>query len=196
MAFPLSTSISQPLSMMNQKEPAVLRKERPVPNSVTSEAYSSGSRRRRTPKRRIVDLSTPDASPIKPKNGNAVSSNPDAMVSEEHTSAAAAGSDSGYGVSPENPSLSVNIGKVQPVAQQEPRPQPQRSSSQPEPPRLHTLVDISSLPQLHPVQPPFEQTSPIKISPSDNQDWRISGEMYRKRLKRCEMKLATAGSVF
>lgn len=165
------------------KEPAVLRKERPVPTSVTSEVYSSGSRRRRTPKRRIVDLSTPDTSPVKPKNVGVVSSNSDAMVSAENTSTAAAGSDSGYGVSPENPSLPLNIDKIQPVPQQEPCLQPQRSSSQPEAPRLHTLADISSIPQLHPVQPPFEQTSPIKISPSESQDWRISGEMYRKKIE-------------
>lgn len=50
-----------------QREPAVLRKERPVPSATTSEINTSSSgRRRRTPKRRIVDLSTSETSPHKP----------------------------------------------------------------------------------------------------------------------------------
>jgi len=40
------------------KENAVLRKDRPIPKAVMSEVNTSSSRRRKTPKRRIVDLAT------------------------------------------------------------------------------------------------------------------------------------------
>jgi hypothetical protein len=40
------------------KEPAVLRKDRPLPKTASSEVNTSSSRRRRAPKRRIVDLAT------------------------------------------------------------------------------------------------------------------------------------------
>ncbi|KAJ4292295.1 hypothetical protein N0V88_005927 [Collariella sp. IMI 366227] len=40
------------------KEPAVLRKERPIPKAASSEVNTSSTRRRRAPKRRIVDLAT------------------------------------------------------------------------------------------------------------------------------------------
>lgn len=43
------------------KEPGLLRKERPVPKTVTSEVNTSSARRRKTPKRRIVDLATGEA---------------------------------------------------------------------------------------------------------------------------------------
>jgi hypothetical protein len=166
------------------REPAVLRKERPVPTS--SEIYATGSRRRRTPKRRIVDLSTSDTSPVKVKNGDLVSSNPDVQVSAEHNTASTAGSDSGYGVSPENPPLPVGADKIQPEPrlgrEADLRPQPERSSNEPKAPRLSTLAD-KSIPQLLPVESLFQQTSPIKVSPPDNQDWSISGEMYRKKIE-------------
>lgn len=42
------------------REPAVLRKERPIPKATTSEIHNSSSRRKRAPKRRIVDLSSTD----------------------------------------------------------------------------------------------------------------------------------------
>lgn len=44
-------------------EPAVLRKERPVPKATTSEVHTSSTRRKRAPKRRIVDLSTTSLPP-------------------------------------------------------------------------------------------------------------------------------------
>lgn len=47
------------------KEPAVLRKERPQPKTASSEVNTNSTRRRRTPKRRIVDLATND-SPLPP----------------------------------------------------------------------------------------------------------------------------------
>jgi hypothetical protein len=43
------------------KEPAVLRKDRPLPKTVSSEVNTTSARRRRAPKRRIVDLATNDS---------------------------------------------------------------------------------------------------------------------------------------
>jgi hypothetical protein len=45
------------------REPAVLRKERPAPRAVSSEVHTSSTRRRRAPRRRIVDLATNEARP-------------------------------------------------------------------------------------------------------------------------------------
>ncbi|KEY70240.1 hypothetical protein S7711_04349 [Stachybotrys chartarum IBT 7711] len=45
------------------KEPTVLLKERPLPKTVTSEVNTNSSRRRKAPKRRIVDLATGDTAP-------------------------------------------------------------------------------------------------------------------------------------
>ncbi|KAM3453469.1 hypothetical protein MY3296_003700 [Beauveria thailandica] len=58
-----AVEISKPAVIQGPREHAVLRKERPVAKTVTSEA-SSSSRRRKTPKRRIVDLATRDGSPL------------------------------------------------------------------------------------------------------------------------------------
>jgi hypothetical protein len=45
------------------REPAVLQKERPAPKTVTSEVNTSATRRRKSSKRRIVDLATGDTPP-------------------------------------------------------------------------------------------------------------------------------------
>jgi hypothetical protein len=45
------------------KEPAVLRKERPVPKAIMSEVNTASLRRKKTPKRRIVDLATGETPP-------------------------------------------------------------------------------------------------------------------------------------
>jgi hypothetical protein len=153
-------------------EPAVLRKERPVSTSVTSETYSSSSRRRRTPKRRIVDLSTADISPIKPRPGVTFSRDPDIMISAEHVKDTGAGSDSGYGVSPELSTAPINAENIL----SEPRVEPRRASSQPEVPRLNTLLDTSTIPQL----PPIEG---LRLSSPEIQDWSMSGEIYRKKIE-------------
>lgn len=56
-----AVDVSKPAIIYDmQREPAVLRKERPAARAATSETSSSGSRRRRVPRRRIVDLATND----------------------------------------------------------------------------------------------------------------------------------------
>lgn len=56
-----AVDVSKPVVVSDKlKEPAVLRKERPSPQAVASDLNTHTSRRRRTPKRRIVDLATND----------------------------------------------------------------------------------------------------------------------------------------
>jgi hypothetical protein len=111
-------------------------------------------------------------SPIKSRPGVTFSQDPDVMISAEHVKDTGAGSDSGYGVSPElssTPIIAENIPS-------ESRAEPRRSLSQPEVPRLNTLLDTSTIPQL----PPIEG---LKLSSSQIQDWSMSGEIYRKKIE-------------
>jgi len=142
-----------------QREPAVLRKERPKPTHTTSEIHTSSSgRRRRTPKRRIVDLSTSETSPSKP----AVK-----FTAEEAT--VTAGSDSGYGVSPD-PSPQTVPSYVP--------PEPRKSQSSTDIPR----IDTSVVPQLPPIES-LSYEGPLIKPQTDLQDWKISGEIYKKKLE-------------
>jgi len=145
------------------RDPSVLRKERPHPSTTTSEIYTSASRRRRTPKRRIVDLSTSDSSSIKQK--------PAPTFSAEEATSAAAGSDSGYGVSPETkPSDALSL-------YTSPRLQP--TSSQAEGlPRL----DTSTTPQLRPAETTFDPST-LTLPNLETQDWSVSGEIYRRKIE-------------
>ena len=56
-----TVDMSKPTIVYGTKE-GVLRKERPTPKAVMSEVSTSSTRRRKTPKRRIVDLATGDMS--------------------------------------------------------------------------------------------------------------------------------------
>ncbi|KAF6834279.1 leucine Rich Repeat domain-containing protein [Colletotrichum musicola] len=143
------------------KEPTVLRKERPVPKAVTSEVNTSSTRRRKTPKRRIVDLSTADSS-VTLTPGIAPPST-DVKVLAADAAATAAGSDSNYRISlapevPPLPSAMLSDGR--------------KANSQPEIPRIDTCVS----PELPPV---YTTRDP----PSDSQDWDVSGEMYRRKIE-------------
>jgi hypothetical protein len=148
------------------REPAVLRKERPIPAATTSEVNTSSSaRRRRTPKRRIVDLSTStDTSPSKP------ALKPSVRFSAEEATAAAAGSDSGYGISPDPSPRTVPS-----YVPSEPR----HTQSEAEIPR----IDTSVLPRLPPIQTLTYDTPLTKPNNRDPQDWKVSGEIYRKKLE-------------
>jgi hypothetical protein len=56
-----AVDVSKPAIIYDSpREPAVLRKERPQPRTASSEVNTSSTRRRRAPKRRIVDLATTD----------------------------------------------------------------------------------------------------------------------------------------
>lgn len=145
------------------REPSLLRKERPQPAATTSEVNSSSGRRRRTPKRRIVDLSTSETSPSKP---------PAVTFSSDEPTAISAGSDSGYGISPD-PSPRTMPSYVP----SEPR---QQTESQLDIPR----IDTSVVPRLPPIETISYDTSLIKSTQvKDPQEWKVSGEMYRKKLE-------------
>lgn len=144
------------------REPSVLRKERPAALAAMSEVNSSSSaRRRRTPKRRIVDLSTSEMSPGKLK--------PSVRFSAEEATALAVGSDPGYGTSPDPSPRTI------------PSYVPSRhSENQSDIPR----IDTSVLPRL----PPVDNVSyehPLTKAPSNNepQDWSVSGDIYRKKIE-------------
>ncbi|KAE8451989.1 hypothetical protein EG329_002154 [Mollisiaceae sp. DMI_Dod_QoI] len=149
-----------------QREPAVLRKERPTPAATTSEINTSSSgRRRRTPKRRIVDLSTSDTSPHKPT--------PPKFTADEATLTAAGGLDSRYGIG-SSPDPSPRT--VPSYVPSEPR-QPQNQAEIPR-------IDASVVPRLPPIDTVSYDSPLIKTqNGKDSQDWKASGELYRKKLE-------------
>jgi Leucine-rich repeat (LRR) protein len=139
------------------KEQAVLRKERPTPKAVTSEVNTSSTRRRKTPKRRIVDLASTDANgvaaPVPP-----VPTEPfDIRSLAADATAAAAGSEGNYRIShpPETQQLPSAI-----------LSESRKTNSQPEVPR----IDTSVVPELSPAW-------------KESQDWDVSGEMYRRKIE-------------
>ncbi|KAI1393443.1 uncharacterized protein F4822DRAFT_423911 [Hypoxylon trugodes] len=144
------------------REPAVLRKERPsrpTPKAVASEVNTSSTRRRRTPKRRIVDLATNDrASDAQKQHDDIAPGSPVAVIEP----------DSNYRVSqpPEIQEISPKI-----------IPETKLSGPihLPEVPRIDTSPILS---------PPTSFMS--KESPSiwgDPQDWNVSGEIYRQKIE-------------
>lgn len=147
------------------REPAVLRKERPASYTTTSEINTNSFRRKRASKRRIVDLSSPDSSPVKIK--------PAVRFSQDESTSpppAPAGSDSGYGVSPD-PS---------------PRTIPLYVPSQPrETPAPAELSQASTTGVLLPsaMESATYQPSGAKTPSKDGADWSMSGELYRKKIE-------------
>ncbi len=144
------------------KDPAVLRKERPVPKTASSEVNTSSTRRRRAPKRRIVDLATSD-NPI-----------PHPQPVERFTSSDAAGLgiDNNYRISqaPETQKVVKNTLAESPLPNTE-RP--------PEVPRIDTGV----IPQLPPIYDPHDSPPPNPSSWKDNTDWDVGGELYRRKIE-------------
>lgn len=148
--------------------PAVLRKERPQPAATTSEIHTSSSgRRRRTPKRRIVDLSTSETSPSKQPPAPAVRFSMEEAVDVDTV----VGSGAAYNTSPDPSPRTIPA-----YVPSEPR-QPQ---DQPEVPRMNPSV----VPRLPPIQTVSYDSPLVKPQSSkDPQDWKIGGELYRKKLE-------------
>ncbi|KAI1640946.1 leucine rich repeat domain-containing protein [Biscogniauxia mediterranea] len=147
------------------REPAVLRKERPSrpsPKAVASENNTSSTKRRRTPKRRIVDLATNDhPSGLPPQDICA-----DEVASD--TTAAATGSEDNYCIcqSPERPDVPTKVLSET------------KSSSTlnpPEVPRIDTAI----------VSPPSEVFPNQETTRSweDVQEWNLSGDVYRQKIE-------------
>ncbi|KAK4186526.1 hypothetical protein QBC35DRAFT_267000 [Podospora australis] len=146
-----------------QKEPAVLRKERPVPQTASSEVNTSSTRRRRAPKRRIVDLATNDI-PI-----------PQAKPVEQYipTVKATAVLDSDYNYQPSQPSDTPRA----PQSSFSETSIPIMQSPAPEVPR----IDTSVVPQL----------PPIYGSPDNSADWDVGGELYRRKIEALRDKVGS-----
>jgi hypothetical protein len=158
--------VSKPLPAIvydDPKESAVLRKERPVAKTVSSEVNTNSTRRRRAPKRRIVDLATndtpiPHAQPVD-RLGSVEAVAPTIRTVQE------ASQDSHYRISQETEAQ-------EPVALAE-RPLSATQSS-PNIPR----IDTSVAPQLPPI---FTHDSQSTWNPP--QEWDIGGELYRQKIE-------------
>ncbi|KAI1414666.1 hypothetical protein F5Y13DRAFT_13418 [Hypoxylon sp. FL1857] len=144
------------------KEPAVLRKERPsrpTPKAVASEINTSSTRRRRTPKRRIVDLATND------RATDVQQSPPDLDKPVPELPAAAIEPESNYRVShpPEIQDIPPRVSS---------NTKPSSIIDQPEVPRINTSAVL---------QPPVSFQAPDMWK--EAQDWNVSGEIYRQKIE-------------
>ncbi|PCD40640.1 hypothetical protein FGRA07_01911 [Fusarium graminearum] len=152
-----TVDVSKPTVVYNiPKESTVLRKERPTPKAVMSEINTSSTRRRKTPKRRIVDLATPDAPPFPTPVDVQVAKLPNAAL--------------------------VNDGNYRIFQQPDAQPLPAAVLSpnshivtSPEVPRIDTNV-FANIPAIY---------SPSDDAPNwtEPQDWDAGGEMYRQKIE-------------
>lgn len=146
------------------KEPAVLRKDRPSAKAVTSEVNTSSTRRKKTPKRRIVDLATPEiitavapaADPTFPSDLNAAG----------QTTKDAAADSTHYRVS--------SPPKDQPLSSAT-AADSNKADFPPDVPR----IDTSIVPEL----PPILTSTQGSLDWKDPQAWDVSGEMYRQKIE-------------
>lgn len=147
------------------REPAVLRKERPsrpTPKAVSSEINTTSTRRRRTPKRRIVDLATND------RVGDAPHQVAAADKTIIDTSPTVAESGSSYRVSQPPEVRDVPIRSFSET-------KPNGTSNPPEVPRIDTSAIL---------QPPVSLLSPETADMwKEAQDWNVSGEIYRQKIE-------------
>lgn len=154
------------------KEPAVLRKERPTPKTASSEVNTSSSRRRRAPKRRIVDLATSD-SPVPfahPVDRYAVGG-ADLGVSLV--------TDDNYQISQLPPKQKTN----QKVLADSPLPNTPASADVPR-------IDTSIIPHLPPVYPATENDQSVPIWKTDP-GWEDGGELYRRKIEALRDKVGS-----
>ncbi|KAI1766368.1 hypothetical protein GGR53DRAFT_212174 [Hypoxylon sp. FL1150] len=154
------------------REPAVLRKERPsrpTPKAVASEINTSSTRRRRTPKRRIVDLATNDRA----QHGDAPQQ-PTGVDNTIPDMSAAIESESNYRVSqpPETAALPPK------VLSEMKSPGPTNS---PEVPRVNTDTILQS-----PASFLSEETPDLW---KQAQDWNVHGEIYQQKIEALRHKV-------
>lgn len=137
--------------------------ERPAPlHSSPSETHSGSTRRKKAPKRRIVDLSTAETP--------TTISKPSVDYSSEEVTAAAAGSDIGYEFSPGTPAIRM-VPESPPLG-------PRATISQTDVPR----IDTSRVPPLPPVARVYSPSA-LSTPSKESQDWNVSGEIYRKKIE-------------
>lgn len=161
------------------KEPSVLRKERPASNVTASEVNASSGRRRRASKRRIVDLAT-----------NEVNSVPIGQPHAVPVAGANPGPASRGGGRSENyrTSHTPEVQQPNPPATSGSTKSPTKGSLQvgnpllPEVPRIDTdVLGPAILPQSPQRYIPTEAHTPRRES--QNQDWDVGGELYRRKIE-------------
>lgn len=145
------------------KEPAVLRKERPSPKTASSEINTSSTRRRRAPKRRIVDLATNDNPTPHPQ--------PVDRYTTLNTGATGLGIDNNYRTSqpPESPPVPSRS------LAESPMPLIQASADVPR-------IDTNVMPQLPPLYA-SHGSPPSNTVWNENPEWDVSGELYRRKIE-------------
>ncbi|KAK6950066.1 hypothetical protein Daesc_008389 [Daldinia eschscholtzii] len=150
------------------KEPNVLRKERPSrpsPKAVASEVNTSSTRRRRTPKRRIVDLATNDRVGDTTQQRTSVD---EAVPAFPDSFSGTIESENNYRVShpPETQDLPAKVNTETRVP---------ATKNLPEVPRINTTTVFEQ-----PVSFLNKDTSELW---KDAQDWNASGEIYRQKIE-------------
>ncbi|KAI1072740.1 hypothetical protein LB507_002736 [Fusarium sp. FIESC RH6] len=156
-----TVDVSKPTIAYNPpKETIVLRKERPTPKAVMSEINTSSTRRRKTPKRRIVDLATPDAppfpTPVDVQAANPAVKQPSAEIMN----------DGNYRISQQPEAQALPAGILSSGSQ---------AVTSPEVPRIDTNV-FANIPAIY---SPNDDTS----NWTEPQDWDAGGEMYRQKIE-------------
>lgn len=144
------------------KEPAVLRKERPLPKTVSSEVNTTSTRRRRAPKRRIVDLATNDTPIPHPKPVDRLASGAVASTGSQ--------SEGNYRISNTPDAVLGN-----PLFAE--TPQPKRQEDTPAAPRTD---NAGPAPQL---SAPSYSPQESQLGWSDAQNWDVGGELYRRKIE-------------
>ncbi|KAK4138343.1 hypothetical protein BT67DRAFT_430983 [Trichocladium antarcticum] len=141
------------------REPAVLRKERPAPKAASSEVNTSSTRRRRAPKRRIVDLATNDSPMPYAQPVDRLAAGVNAALDFE----------SNYRTShpPEAHEAPQSFQAASPLSDMQERA--------PEVPRIDTNV-IPQLPSMF-------------GSPGSGMNWDVGGELYRQKIEALRHKV-------
>lgn len=163
-----AVNVSKPTVIHDgSQEPNHLRKERPVPKTITSEVNTSSTRRRRAPKRRIVDLATndtpiPHAQPVdqlSAKLANVKLASAAVQESQE--------TNSHYSIAQGADALQEPRG----LAESPMAAAAAATQSTPNIPR----VDTSVVPQLPPILSQSDWQPP--------QEWDVGGELYRQKIE-------------
>ncbi|KAK3340408.1 hypothetical protein B0H65DRAFT_258288 [Neurospora tetraspora] len=150
------------------REPAVLRKERPMPKSASSELNTASTRRRKAPKRRIVDLAT-NETPA-----------PVTLVDNRNRPGdrAASGHNEHYRIS-----QPTEVHAPQETLAASPLPDARAPADIP---RIESTV-IPSIPPLY----PSHKGSSESQSWRDNDNWDIDGELYRRKIESLRDKVGS-----
>jgi hypothetical protein len=166
-------SMAAAAAAKNLSQPSLTRKERPIPRAVVSESNTNSTRRRKTPKRRIVDLatSTTDLSlqSLQPSSVSENESNYRISNSQETPE---------MSTLPSFPDASLSSIKT-------------LVSAMPEAPRVHSHID-AELPLVYDANASnnhvwVEVQQELKAS----HDWDANAEMYRRKIEALRDKVGT-----